>query len=70
MLVLLRKLGERIVVPGCGMTITVLRTKGNKVSLGITAPSGVEIYREELLQRKQEVLTAASSTEVLSASTS
>jgi carbon storage regulator len=52
MLVLARKLGEKLVVPSCGLTITVLRVQGKKVRLGITADSGVEVHREEVWQRK------------------
>jgi carbon storage regulator len=51
MLVLSRKLGERIMVPSCDMSITVVAIEGNTVRLGITAPSDVGIYREELWQR-------------------
>jgi carbon storage regulator len=48
MLVLSRKTGERIMVPNCDMTITVIAVEGQKVRLGITAPSDVAVYREEI----------------------
>jgi carbon storage regulator len=51
MLVLTRKFGERIVVPGLELTVTVLAIEGNTVRLGITAPEEVEVYREELWHR-------------------
>ena len=51
MLVLSRKLGERILVPSCEMSVTVVAIEGNTVRLGITAPSDVGVYREELWQR-------------------
>jgi carbon storage regulator len=51
MLVLARKLGEKLVIPGCGLTITVLRIQGKKVRLGITASPAVEIHREEVWRR-------------------
>ncbi len=51
MLVLSRKLGERILVPSCEMSVTVVAIEGNTVRLGITAPAEVGIYREELWQR-------------------
>ena len=51
MLVLSRKIGERIVLPGCGVTVTVLESRGNQVRLGITAPAGVAVHREELRRR-------------------
>jgi carbon storage regulator len=51
MLVLSRKLGERILVPSCEMSVTVVAIEGNTVRLGITAPTAVGVYREELWQR-------------------
>ena len=51
MLVLTRKIGERIVVPHCEMTVTVISVEGKAVRLGISAPAEVEVYREEVWQR-------------------
>jgi carbon storage regulator len=51
MLVLTRKLGEKIVIPTCGLTITVVAVKGEAVRLGFTAPPGVTIHREEVWWR-------------------
>jgi carbon storage regulator len=48
MLVLSRKRGERIVIPQCGLTVTVVSVQGNRVRLGIAAPADVAVYREEL----------------------
>jgi len=48
MLVLSRKPGERIVVPNCGLTLTVVSVQGKTVRLGIAAPDSVEVYREEV----------------------
>jgi len=47
MLVLTRKPGEVIRI-GETITIRVLETKGNQVRLGIAAPPGIRIYREEV----------------------
>jgi len=47
MLVLTRKTDERILV-GNDIVITVVRVSGNRVCLGIEAPAGVRILREEL----------------------
>ena len=47
MLVLSRKTNESIVIDG-QITITVLRTKGNNVRLGIEAPKEIPIRRKEL----------------------
>jgi carbon storage regulator len=48
MLVLSRKLGERILVPHCDLAVTVVAIEGKTVRLGITAPAEVGVYREEL----------------------
>jgi carbon storage regulator len=52
MLVLSRKRGERVVIPGCSVTITVVAVEGNRVRLGIAAPAGVAVLREELVRRQ------------------
>jgi carbon storage regulator len=49
MLVLSRKKGERIMV-GQSITITVVETSCGRVQLGITAPEGIAIYRDEVLR--------------------
>ena len=51
MLVLSRKLGERIIVPQCSLSITVVAIEGNIIRLGFAAPSDVSVYREEIWQR-------------------
>ena len=51
MLVLSRKLGERVLVPQCSLSITVVAVEGNTIRLGFTAPSEVGVYREEIWQR-------------------
>lgn len=48
MLVLSRRKDESIVLPELGITIEVIRVKGNKVRLGIKAPDSVRILRSEL----------------------
>ena len=47
MLVLSRRIGESIVING-GITVTVLKMKGNVVQLGIDAPKEIPIHRSEL----------------------
>lgn len=47
MLVLTRKQGERIQI-GQDVVITVVRTKGKSVRLGIQAPSHVPVLRGEI----------------------
>jgi carbon storage regulator len=51
MLVLSRKPGERIMVPGCELTVTVLAVHGQAVRIGITAPEDTAVYREEVWRR-------------------
>lgn len=52
MLVLSRKLDEKIVIDG-GIVITVVKIDRNQVRIGIEAPSHVPIYREEILPAAQ-----------------
>ena len=47
MLVMTRKVGERIVI-GDNVVVTVVRIAGGLVRLGIEAPSGYTIVRREL----------------------
>jgi carbon storage regulator len=51
MLVLSRKLGERILVPDCELAVTVVAIEGKAVRLGISAPSEIAVYREEVWQQ-------------------
>lgn len=48
MLVLSRKVGEQIVFPGLGITIEVVKIRGQRARLGITAPEDVNVARSEL----------------------
>jgi carbon storage regulator len=48
MLVLSRKIGERIIINN-EITVEVLQIIGNRVRLGVTAPAGIPILREELV---------------------
>jgi carbon storage regulator len=62
MLVLTRKLGERLKI-GHAITVTVIEIKNGQVRLGIEAPSNVAIHREEVYQRIREQNVRATSTE-------
>jgi carbon storage regulator len=53
MLVLTRKVGEKIVINGC-ITVEITAVNGNKVRLGITAPPEVRIDREEVHRVRHE----------------
>jgi carbon storage regulator len=49
MLVLRRKIGERIVIDG-RIEVTVLSVRGGKVRLGVAAPRIVRVLRQEVLR--------------------
>lgn len=48
MLVLTRKVGERIVIDN-NIILEVLEILGNRVRVGIEAPRGISILRQELI---------------------
>jgi carbon storage regulator len=52
MLVLSRKLGEKIII-GENITITVIDIDRGKIRLGIEAPRNIPVYRQELLANPQ-----------------
>jgi carbon storage regulator len=61
MLILTRRPGERVVI-GEDILITVMGVSGHTVRLGIAAPEGVSIYREEIwlaVQAENEAAAAA-----------
>lgn len=49
MLVLSRRINQKIVLPGLGVTIEVLKVQSGKVKLGLSAPTEVSLLRGELL---------------------
>ena len=55
MLVLSRKVGEKIVITG-DICVTVVAIQGNRVRLGITAPASVRVDRAEIHQPLQVIL--------------
>ena len=61
MLVLSRKLGEKIYI-GDNICITVVDIDRGKIRLGIEAPRDVPIYRQELLPLGQPPGAAAAAT--------
>jgi len=50
MLILTRKLGEQITI-GNDIVISLLEIKGAQVKLGIEAPKGISIHRQEIYER-------------------
>jgi carbon storage regulator len=53
MLILRRRIGERIVIDG-RIEVTVLHVRGGKVRLGFNAPRTVRVLREEVLRSTTE----------------
>lgn len=51
MLVLTRNIGESIYIDGKEIIITLLDIKGKQARLGISAPKGVSVHREEIYRR-------------------
>jgi carbon storage regulator len=68
MLILTRRPGERVVI-GDEILVTVMGVSGHTVRLGIAAPSGVPIYREEiwLAVREENRAAAAAQADALPA---
>ena len=59
MLILARRTGERVVI-GDEILVTVMEISGSTVRLGIEAPQGISIFREEIwLAVKEENRAAA-----------
>ena len=50
MLVLSRKLNEKIVIDG-GIVVTVVKIEGGQVRSAIEAPSHIKVFREEILRQ-------------------
>jgi len=48
MLVLSRKVNEKIVIDG-GIVVTVVKIEGGQVRLGIEAPGHIKVFRQEIL---------------------
>lgn len=51
MLVLSRKLGEKIVI-GDNITVTIVKIDRNQIRIGIEAPQDVPVYREEIAPQR------------------
>jgi len=50
MLVLTRRPGESLKI-GNDVTIKILEANGNQVRIGIDAPKGISVHREEIYQK-------------------
>ena len=59
MLVLSRKVSERIVIDG-NIVLTVVKIDRNQVRLGIEAPEHVRVFREEIAGTSRRALSGES----------
>ncbi len=50
MLILTRRVGESVII-GEDVEVSVLSVKGSQVRIGIKAPKGVAVHRQEILGR-------------------
>lgn len=50
MLVLSRKVGQKVVLSG-GIELTVVEIRGDKIRLGVVAPKAVAVHRLEVAER-------------------
>src|SRR3954465_11359345 len=66
MLVLSRKLGEKIVI-GDNIVVTVVKIDRNQIRIGIEAPHEVPVYREEIAPVRGSSKTVAVANEPVSA---
>jgi carbon storage regulator len=64
MLVLSRKSGEEVII-GDNIRLTVVAIRGHQVRIGVTAPPGVSIKREELCHKPEDARTSADRPETL-----
>ncbi len=65
MLVLSRKLGEKIVI-GDNIVVTVVKIDRNQIRIGIEAPSEIPVYREEIAPQRTAAKIERSEAVVLS----
>jgi carbon storage regulator len=60
MLVLTRKLGEKLVIDG-DIIVTVVGIQRGKVRLGVVAPEYIDVDRQEVHQRRRSFAAGAGS---------
>jgi carbon storage regulator len=58
MLILTRRIGERLVI-GTDVTVTVMGFKGDQVRIGVNAPKEVTVHREEIFEQIKRELQSS-----------
>ena len=53
MLVLSRRVNEKIILPDLGITVQVTAIQGGRVRIGIEAPPDIAVLRQELVDESQ-----------------
>jgi carbon storage regulator len=53
MLILTRRVGEAVIIDG-DIKVVVMGVKGNQVRVGVSAPTEVEVHREEVFKRIEQ----------------
>jgi len=53
MLVITRRIGERVLIGEDVIKVAVLGIKGNQIRLGIDAPKIISVHREEIYEKIQ-----------------
>ena len=61
MLVLSRRLNEKLVLPGLNITVQVVAVRNGVVRIGIEAPPQVQVLREELLRPEPHACVSGTS---------
>ena len=54
MLVLSRRIGERLVIDG-NIVVTVIEVRGQQIRLGVEAPPEIPVWREEVAAKREMV---------------
>ena len=54
MLILTRRIGEKLIIADGEIEVVILGLKGKQVRLGIKAPKNIEVHREEVYKRIQK----------------
>ncbi len=62
MLILTRRIGETFKV-GDDVSVTVLGVRGSQIRIGISAPRGIDVYREEIYDKRKNAVKQSAENE-------